>query len=373
MLIRDLHCSTFDIVALSMSSEKQPIKVLKPFKEALEFWSVQLEKPDELNTAVPAATLEDPLKELIKLSALIRAQTTKVGIIYAPSTIRKQTEAAHDTVAELSKTFVFYVSALAQLSPVKVSKLFLDEVVTISKDLIGSASEFADELILILESLDGQNDDKNEEAAPESVNSRLLSVGKLWLLCDKIKDFIEKGNLKFLQLKTALNITLIEDGLEEFEEWIHNPQDLDDDDFFGLDDDFSDSEAPTNVADQENPHEEADNEELVKFCEQWLKQLKLVKLLFLSINKSLPSMTAGSDIDEIYQTENKIARHVDLLVVELMMNRELNDEVTRLDGELEKECFKIIRILRSVNKSNEAKVKWCLSWEVKYKELQETK
>lgn len=346
-----------------MSAEKKPESVLEPFKEALQFWNVQLAKPDELTTSVPAAKLEDPLTELTKLAKLIKAQTTKVGIVYAPDAIKKPGDAAHDTVAELSKTFVFYISALAQLSPKKISSLFLNEIVEMSKALVGSAVEFVTELQDILNKKDSE-DDKSSQ--------RLVSVGKLWLHCDEIGQFIERGNLKFLQLKTALNLSLIEDGLEEFEEWVQNPQDFDDDDFFGLEDELSDGEAP--AEEKEDLEDEAsDNADIIKFGEALLKQIKLVKLLFLSINKSLPSVTAGSDIDDIYATEKTVARHVDLLIVELMMSKEIDEEVKRLDSAIEKACFKIISILRGVNKASEAKVKWCTSWEAKYKELQDAK
>lgn len=356
-----------------MSDDKLPEKVLEPFKEALLFWSIQIAKPEELKKSIPPAKVEDPLGEIVKLAKLIKAQTTKVGIVFAPKNIQKESEAPHDTVAELSKTFVFYVSALAQLSPKTISTLFLNEILEKSKDLIALATLFSDELLQIL---DTKNEDNGEEEGGDdnAVNPRLLSVGKIWLLCDTIVDFIEKGNLKYLQLKTTLNISLMEDGLEEFEEWLENPQDADDDDFFGLDDEFSDEEPPAAESkDDEASEDEADYEDLKKFGEQWLKQLKLVKLLFLSINKSLPSMTSGSDIDDIYATENSVARQVDLLVVELMMNKELNDEVENLDKGIEKACLKIISVLRNVNKSNETKVKWCVSWESKYKELQDAK
>ncbi|PSK37846.1 hypothetical protein C7M61_003091 [Candidozyma pseudohaemuli] len=353
-----------------MSDEKLAEKVLKPFKEALHFWLAMLNKPTELSTQIPAAQVEDPLREIIKLTKLIKAQTTKVGIVYAPKNILKQSDAVHDTVAELSKTFVFLISALSQLSPEKVSSLFYTEVAAKSKDLIETAEAFAEELELILKNT--EEEDEEAQTNADTVNPRLLSVGKMWLLCDGIGEFIEKGNIKFLQLKTTLNISLIEDGLDEFEEWVKNPQDMDDDDPFGLDDDFSDEEAPADDKEADSG-DEADNEDIIKFGELWLKQLKLVKLLFLSINKSLPSVTSGSVIDEIYATENSIVRCVDKLVVELMMNNELGDEVEQFDKEFGKSCSSIISILRSVNKTNETKVKWCVSWEAKYKELQDAK
>lgn len=352
-----------------MSDEKLPQKVLQPFKEALSYWLALLNNPKELSSQVPAAQVEDPLREIIKLTKLIKAVTTKVGIVFAPQNILKPSDAAHDTVAELSRTFVFLTSALSQLSPEKVSSLFHTEIAAKSKDLIDTASKFADELDQILNTKDEKSGEYLDE--PDTVNPRLISVGKVWLLCDSIGDFIEKGSLKYLQLKTTLNISLIEDGLDEFEEWIKNPQDFDDEDPFGLEDDFSDEEAPSESKNESD--DEAGNEDIVKFGELWLKQLKLVKLLFLSINKSLPSVASGSVIDEIYTTENAISRSVDKLIVELMMNKELNDEVKDLDKDIGKACGNIINILRNVNKTSESKVKWCVSWESKYKELQNGK
>lgn len=342
--------------------------ILSAFQEALDFWGLEIISGQIL---VPPASVDDPLEELVKLIKLIRAHTTRVGIIFEPSKLKKQTDAAYNTVSELSKSFVLYMSALAQLSPEKISNLFYQEIVKVSGDLVATASKFGEELKK-LEELEADNEDEIKE---NEVNPRLVSVGKVWSLCDDIVKLILSGNLKFLELKTKMHLTLIEDGLDEFEEWTENPEDVGDDPF-GFDDDFSDDEetkVPAADSEEEEEEPKEDKQALVAYSKQWLQKLKFVKLLFLSINKSLPTIPAGSDIDDIYRAESTILREVDKLIVDLMMNQVLDEDVEDHASNIDKACYRIVAIVRNASKNNEAKVKWCGSWETKYKELLEGK
>lgn len=338
-------------------------EIVGAFQDALEFWGLHLgQDGHNLKEHVPPATVSNPLEELAKLAKLIKAHTTRVGIIFEPSKLRKQTDAAYNTVSELSKSFVMYISALALLSPEKISNLFFQEIAHVSKNLVDTALLFAAELRK-LEELDEES-----EVGENESNPRLVSVGKMWSVCDELVKLIEVGNLKFLEQKTRMQLLLIEDGLDEFAEWAENPEEFDDEDPFGLDDDVSiDAKVPN---DEDEPSE--DKLALTEYCKQWLQKFKLVKLLFLSINKSLPTITAGPDIDEIYRSQVIISREIDRLIVELMMNQELSEQVDEHAKAVDKACFKILKIVRSASKNNEAKVKWCSSWETKYKELLES-
>lgn len=56
--------------------------LLQSFKQATEFWiqSININKFDEIN-GFTTTTIDNPQQELIKLIKLIKAHTTKVGII----------------------------------------------------------------------------------------------------------------------------------------------------------------------------------------------------------------------------------------------------------------------------------------------------
>ena len=62
-----------------------------------------------------------------------------------------------------------------------------------------------------------------------------------------------------------------------------------------------------------------------------------------------------------------IAREIDTLIVEFMLKQMLDDVVEKHAFASDKACFKMIAILRDLINSD-AMVKWCTSWESKYKE-----
>lgn len=356
------------------------LEVIQALEDALKFWAIQLSASDgDLKKNIPSAKVEDPLKELVKIVKLIKAHTTKVGIIYEPSKLKSLGDALVSTVSDLSKSFVLFVSALAQLSPDEISQLFYDEIRTLAHSLVVSGTGFAEELSELYQNLTSK-EYKPQSSATTKADPRLVSVGKIWNLCDDFSKLVEGGKLKVLERKGRLHLSLIEDGLDEFAEWAENPEDMDDDDPFGLDDDFSDEDDESDdgskppVSDEEEEEGTSiqiskDREELVKYSKLWLQKFKLVKLLFLSINKSLSALTSGKNIDLIFETETIVAREVDTLIVELMLNQTLGDAVQNHALGIDKACLKIINILKESNKKSEAKVKWCASWETKYKEF----
>lgn len=362
----------------------QVLEVLQALEDALKFWAIQLSATDgDLKKNVPAATVDDPLQELVKITKLIRAHTTKVGIIYEPSKLEKLGDALISTVSDLSKSFVLFLSALAQVSLDKISLLFYDEIRATALSLVATATSFAGELKVLYENKSTENSEQKPPLDTKlEVDPRLVSVGKIWNLCDDFTKLVEGGKLKVLEKKTKMHLSLIEDGLDEFAEWAENPEDMDDEDPFGLDDDFSDdddededehdgSKPPVSDTEDEETTKQVskDREDLIQYSKLWLQKFKLVKLLFLSINKSLSTLTAGKSIDEIFRTEAVIAREIDTLIVELMLNHTLDDVVEKHAFGIDKACFKIISILKDTNKKSEAKVKWCGSWEAKYKEF----
>lgn len=341
------------------------LEILNAFDDALQFWALNVSS--DLKSSVPPATVAEPLQELVKIAKLIKAHTTKVGIIFEPSKLKTQLDAAYSTASELLKSVVLYMSALALLLPQKVSTLFYKEVVDQSASLVAGATLFVKELKHLYGEVTNGAESVEPEKDAQEVNQRLVSIGRVWATCDLLVTLIENGNLKFLEQKTKMHIGFIDDGLDEFAEWAENPGELDDEDPFGLDD-FSDEDDTEPPAEEEEESSD-DREQLIQYSKLWLQKFKLVKVLFLSINKSLPSITKGTDIDQIYEHEAKATREIDLLIVELMMNRVVDDPVDKHALAVDKACYDIIAILKSANKSSESKVKWCGSWEARYKEL----
>lgn len=361
-------------------------EILRAFHDALEFWSIKIAEKNI--SGIPPAKALDPLQEIVKIAKLIKAHTTKVGIIFEPLKLSKQTDAAAKTVTDFLKLMVLYMSALAQVSPLEVSQLFYNEILSKSHDLTQNGLLFSNELIVLEErakelkktaqETDPEatlNDVPEEETKTALCDERLVSVGKLWSTTDDIVKLVESGNLKFLEKKTKLHLTLIEDGLDEFSAWAENPEDLDEEDPFGLEDEFSDDESEVPLLendDSDNEDSGSKKDYLIQYSKSWLQKFKLLKLLFFSINKSLPTIAAGEDIDSIYREEETIYKEVDLLIVELMLNQIVDEEVREHATKIDKACFRIIGILRRANKNNETKTKWCGSWVLKYGELTES-
>lgn len=376
--------------------EQKVEEILSAFAEALDFWALQLDqKSDDLKSTVSPAKVSDPLEEVVKVCKLIRAHTTKVGILFEPSALKNAGTATVKTVLELSGTFVLFMSLVSQLAPIEISKLFHKEIVNISASLVANTTLLVTELNVLLEAANSDSQESTGQSTKETdkekitseskpvekekltVDSRLVSVGKIWATCDKLVSLIEAGNLRFLEKQTKLQLALIDDGLDEFSEWAENPQDYDDDDPFGLEDSFSDDEVDDSAApvveelelDDENEEDLQDREYLSKYSKLWLDKFKLVRLLFFSINKSLPLLVGGERIDQIHDAQELICRDIDLLIVELMLNQVVDHIVEKHATNVDKGCFKIVKILKTVNEKSPTKVKWCTLWESKFQEL----
>lgn len=306
--------------------------IVQAFAEALDFWLLHIQ---DLPAHVAPAKVENPLAELVKLAKLIKAHTTKVGIVYEPAKLEHAGEAAHNAVSDLSKLFVLFISALALLKA--ISKLFHNEISKKSAELVSAASALAQGL----------------------QDQRLVLVGKVWSVCDELVSLVEGGSNRCLEQKTKMHLLLIEDGLDEFAEFLENPDgfDFDSDSEFGSADSAdSDSEGVL----------EAEADTIKKVGSEWLRKLKLVRLLFLSISKSLPKITAPQDIDDIYAQQVVVFKKVDNLVVDLMSKDVENAEEHGLA--VDKAAKAIVKILEKANTNSESKVRWCAAWLAKYNE-----
>lgn len=345
-------------------------KLILSFKEALQYWQTCLDGSNSSLSEVKAAEVTNPLEELDKLAKLIKAHTTKVGIIFKPETLVKGTDAAFSTLQKLSESLVLIISLISQLENKIISTMFYKEILNSVRLLIESNIQFADELVTVEVNSGEEPQEVPESNDEDEIDGRLVSVGKIWSNCDTLSKLIKDGELGVLSKKIKQSIISIEDGLDEFEEWAENPDDFDmDDDPFGFSDDESDEAEvpPTNGTAEENGNKE-EKEKLIKFAQLWLSKIKLIKLLLTSVTRSLPSLTSGDVINNIYEVQRLLVNKIDTLIVDLMLSKEIAEEIVMNSKEITKMCNTLIKIVKDVNKSNENKVKWCVAWDSKFKE-----
>lgn len=361
------------IIVANMPKTRSDLhKLLESHKEALNYWQKSFTNNDSLSPKIKAAEVANPLEELSKLGTLIRAHVTKVGIVFKPQNLKKGQDAAFTTLLKLSGSIILMVSVISQLKPEQISHIFNNEILDNVKLLLHSNSEFVDELIALeADSNDENNPNDFGSEDDKEISGRLVSVAKIWSNCDDLCKLIKNGELGLLAKKVKQSISLIDDGLDEFEEFTENPDTFDDDDDpFGLDEDDSEDESENtgNSKPEENQMSKEDKSDLIKFSKLWLSKVKLVKLLLLSLTRSLPSVTSGETINNIYDLQRLLANIIDKLIVDLMLNKQVDAECEQYSKDIIKSCNKLIKIVQDVNKSNETKVKWCTSWESKFKE-----
>ena len=219
--------------------------LLESFKEALDFLSVSVgtEKAPTETTNVKA-----PLEELDKLVKLIKAHTTKVGIIFNPEMINKDRSASANTLKLLVELTAILGTIISVLDPAVISNIFYDEVVDLSRQLLTSLQQLTQQLIVQGKgNNDGKNDEKSHDnntdqnkSNTKTSDGRLVGVGVVWTNCDRLTELLKKGRLGLLTLKIKRGIEFLDDGIDEFEEWAEDPLEI------GIDwddeDEFSDED-----------------------------------------------------------------------------------------------------------------------------------
>lgn len=341
-----------------MSDSNLP-NLLKSLKEALQYWVETIKDSQKLGQ-IKAALVPDPLAELTKLAQLIRAHTTKVGIIFNPKMLNKSPQESYRVVQKLSETTVLLVSVAAQLSAPELSDIFYTELLESIQQVLTSEMMLVDQLV----ALEANSSQPSTSEVAVEADGRLVAVGKVWSSCDNLCTIVGEGKLGVLNRKFKLSISLVEDGLEEFEEWAQDPEEMEDP--FGFSDSEEDDDDETQ---QEKPPLDMDEDvkqQVIEYSQEWIRKFKLIKLLLISVSKSLPSVTSAENINTIYQAQRKVVTNVDKMVVDLMVNCKVTQEIKQYGIEITKQCNSIMKIVKEVNKSNESKVKWCDTWSDKF-------
>ncbi|EGW33777.1 uncharacterized protein SPAPADRAFT_59136 [Spathaspora passalidarum NRRL Y-27907] len=338
--------------------------LIDSFEEATQYWISTISDPASISK-IQAAQVPDPINELLKSIKLLKAHTTKTGIIFKPENLKKELDTAFNTLSKLSETLILTISIISQLDVSSISKLFHNEIINQVKQLLESNHMFSKELKLIFEDIDN---DVEKELKKDEMDGRLLAVAKIWSNCDSLVKLIENGSLSLLTDKIKQSILLLEDGFEDFEEWAENPEEIDDDPFgFSDDEDEENSEEPPADNEDEEESVEVDREELITYAKKWLKKIELIKLLIASFKKSLPKTTPGESIDTIYAMQTRLVSLVDKFIVDLMLDRTIDKEIESYTTSLNKESIKLAHIARDLHKDKKAS--WYQTWETKYNSI----
>jgi hypothetical protein len=354
---------------MGKEKSRQELETLKQeFRSTVEFWIKSLNESDKSDLAqINAAKVEHPKAEVEKLVKLIKAHTTKVGIIFKPENLKNDdVSPAFTTLESLVHSSSLLITVYCQLKGIAIAQLFYNEIGYALTQLYSSIIGLLDELSVeyVAES----------ELVEKESDGRLISVGIVWSNCDNLVKLLQLGELGVLTTKIVENTTLIEDGFEDFVEWAENPEQFDDDDPFGLElsdseDEDDDEEIPKTEVNPPTEDDEDDGgqkEELIKFAKKWVKQIELIKLLVSSFKKSLPNSTTSATIDDIYAVQRTLVGLIDKLIADLMMDQVIDEEIEQYTKAITTQGMKLSKIARTCHKSNEKKAKWYEAWDKKY-------
>lgn len=332
------------------------------FKQSLEVGVKSLnDNSTNILHQITPANVANPIQEFGQVTKLIKAHTTKVGIIFKPENLKSDdVSAAYSTFESLVKSGNLLLTLNSQLTKASISQLYQDEIKYASIQLYTSLIRLADCL-----SVEGESSD----------DSRLKSVGLVWSNCDSLVLLIDEGEVGVLNARIKSNIALIDDGFEEFVEWTENPVDFDDDDPFGLElsEDEDEDEGTEGTEDAHPPVEEnttnspADGKtDLINFCKLWIKQIELIKLLLASFKKSLPVTTPAVTIDLINTIQRQLVVIIDRFISDIMMDQVIDDDIKAYTTDITKHGLKLSSIAQDCHKDNEKKAKWYATWSTKF-------
>ncbi|CCK70973.1 uncharacterized protein KNAG_0F03110 [Huiozyma naganishii CBS 8797] len=324
-----------------------------------QFLDRYLDNLDAIHTIQSSTKFKDStaLKELGKLSQLIRSHATKIGIVLNPETFNPQNYAA---VYKELKSLIDVVFLLFSVTPLfytaqnkkMYAQFLLERLDSALLNLLNGLNFLSEELKGKLE--DGSFDE-----------NRLRSVGILWSTCDALDDISTKGNFGLLSDKVKVSSDMINDVVTEIDEFLEDPESV----LEGM--------ADLGLSDLET-EDAGDSTETIKairpFMEVWKNKLKLIKLLLSSFNSTITSTTynekdySGSMLDELNSLHQSIAEQVDDFISDIYMADESftaedsKEEISKLDATIRK----MIKVIKNLNKSDQKKIKWINTWECKY-------
>ncbi|SJM87059.1 uncharacterized protein ZBIST_3248 [Zygosaccharomyces bailii] len=304
----------------------------------------------------------DEPTELKKLAQIIAAHATKIGIVCEPSRFYENLKPLASEVQEFAHS-LFYLLSLLPLfyhnDKDVWASFFLQRLDEKVLELLNGTSVLCNDIDAML---------KDENREKEDAD-RLRSIGMIWAACDCLEKLADKRNFGLLGDAIQENCSLVQDALQDIDDWITDPQ-------FGNEFDLEESE------DEEEEHESAgpnddDEEALIKmthFIETWKIKIKMIKLLLSSFAKTISTNfynsrhVKGSTLQELYDLQRSVVAQVDELISDFLMSdasfdaEELQPTIENLNGLL----AKMVKILKHLNEKDVKKRKWVHVWETKY-------
>lgn len=217
-------------------------KELKELKESIDLYenivytsgTDKKQKSDKLKETPSLATPKSSVQAIIDVAALSKAHTTKVGIAFK---LPISVGAASKTLADSSALIPAIVGAFVAINDdkqkaEKVGILLLDEVKNQVLDFLSAHKGLCTELISLSEHPEKDADKNSEESG------RLVSVGRVWKACDQVMAISQLRSSKILAIKVEQFAEMLQDALDDLEDFIENGNEGGNDDFileFGSD------------------------------------------------------------------------------------------------------------------------------------------
>lgn len=317
-----------------------------------------------------------PLDEIPKLTNLISAHATKLGLVFKPPIENSTLKACWTEIDNIVRYSLLLISLLTQLnSSVEIySKVFINELSSDSLNVLDTVIILIQELNKLL-----PNEEENEESnegnneGNKKSDPRLIGVGMVWESCEKLLKTSKSGSSGVLRNKLKSTNKIIIDALDELNEWLENPIvgggfDYDDDDIFGLNDDGDDNDSGNEDNDD---GDDIAGDEIISAGKEYSKKIQLVKLLISLLDKSIPSseytVKFSKSLDILHEKILKLNEYVDDIIACIIYDSDLNG-VEKAAKLLTKEINQIVELVRKINNNNEKRVQWLNSWKIKYEE-----
>ncbi|SCU87488.1 LAFA_0E07030g1_1 [Lachancea sp. 'fantastica'] len=326
---------------------------------------------ETLQKLKPKIKLQDsePIIELKKLSQILKAHATKIGIILNPEKFFDNLNAVFKELQSLANSIFFLISLLPLFYQGQYPEYFTSLLEANVLSLLNGVGGLCKELNQLLST--SFNPDSGSD---DSANARLVPIGKIWAACDQMLELSEMGELGLLNQKIKVSTKLVNDTLTELEEWLVEPS-IETDDPFGLGSDSGEDEGEDDEEVEETEAHEAP-QEMIQFIQEWQTKLKMIRLLLQSFSKSIASNDyknkepTSLQLDRLNSLHGRIVAEVDELISSTFIGGQdfdpQDEEIIGLTSQVNSAVREMVKIIKDLNKGDEKKGKWIQVWDNKY-------
>ncbi|QLL35023.1 hypothetical protein HG536_0H03990 [Torulaspora globosa] len=300
----------------------------------------------------------DPLTEIGKLSQIIKAHSTKIGIICQPSKFFGNYPAVFKEFQSFANALFYLLSVLPLIHDGDMWAMYLVQKLDSTViNLLNGVSQLCDGIDKMIN--EGKGDDED----------RLACIGILWTACESLEEIAKKGNFQLLADNIRNSCGLVDDVLQDVDSWLQDPH-------FGadllIDDDFSDNE--DRESDKEGSDDEVALEKMAEFLKLWQTRLKMIKLLLSSFAKSMATNvynaknTKASILDKLNALQSLIVEQLDELFSDIFLSDASfsEDDFASSVSSLNDSLRHMVKVITKLNTSDAKKLKWIQVWETKY-------